>query len=86
MKLNISAVGIAMSILLGVGLLVGTWWAMIWQGFDYEMDWLGQYFRGYSVSPMGSLAGLLWGLGIGFISGVILAWLYNVIVKSHEST
>jgi hypothetical protein len=32
---------------------------------------------GYTLTPMGSVLGLLWGLVDGLIGGAIFAWLYN---------
>jgi hypothetical protein len=38
---------------------------------------LDHFYYGYSVTPLGSLIGLVWGFVCGAICGAILAWLYN---------
>jgi hypothetical protein len=36
-------------------------------------------YRGYSITPLGSVVGLIWGFVDGLIGGAIFAWLYNII-------
>ena len=43
-------------------------------------------YRGYSISPTGSLIGLLWALPDGMIGGAVLAWVYNAFAKTGEPT
>ena len=38
-------------------------------------------YRGYTVTPIGSLIGLVWALVDGFIGGAIFAWVYNRIAE-----
>jgi len=40
---------------------------------------IGRLYRGYTISPAGSLLGLLYGFIDAFIGGAILAWIYNRI-------
>lgn len=79
MKLNVMACGLACSLVWGVGLFLATWWMMAFDGATGEPTIIGKFYRGYAVSPVGSLVGLVWALVDGFIGGAILAWLYNVI-------
>lgn len=41
---------------------------------------LGHVYRGFNISPLGSVIGLVWGLCDGFIGGLILAVIYNLLV------
>jgi hypothetical protein len=41
---------------------------------------LGQYFIGYTVTFIGSLIGSLYAFAVGFISGVLIARVYNGVV------
>jgi hypothetical protein len=34
-------------------------------------------YRGYEISAVGSLIGLVWGLVDGYIGGLVFAFLYN---------
>ena len=77
MKLNIKAFAFACSILWGSALFLVTWWVIVLDGVTGDPTWLGQIYRGYNISPTGSLIGLGWGLVDGLIGGAVLAWLYN---------
>ena len=77
MKLNIKAFALAFSLWWGFGLFFLTWWIIAFEGTTDAIPFIGHLYRGYDVSPMGSVIGLLWGLADGFIGGAIFAWLYN---------
>jgi hypothetical protein len=79
MKLNIKAFASAFAIWWGFGLFFLTWWIIGFDGTSQEATLIGRLYRGYSITPLGSVIGLLWGLGDGFIGGAIFAWLYNVL-------
>jgi len=44
------------------------------------MTFLGRVYRGYAVTPLGSLIGMIWAFVDGLIGGAIFAWLYNLIL------
>jgi hypothetical protein len=77
MKLNIRAFALACGLIWGVGLFALTWWVIAFEGTTDETGLLGHVYRGYSVSPLGSLIGMLWGFADGFVGGALFAWLYN---------
>jgi len=79
MKLNVKAFALACGILWGLGLFVLTWWVIAFDGSTSEITMIGRLYRGYTISPLGSLLGLLYGFIDAFIGGAILAWLYNRI-------
>ncbi len=82
MKLNVLACGLACGLIWGLGLFIITWWIIAFDGQQPgEATVIGQVYRGYEITTMGSLLGLLWGLGDGFIGGVIFAWLYNLLAS-----
>ncbi len=80
MKLNIKAFALTASLLWGAGLFFIAWWIMLFEGATGERTLIGQLYPGYSISPLGSLIGLVWGLVDGLIGGAVFAWLYNTIV------
>ena len=82
MKLDIKAFALACSILWGLVVFLITWWVIILDGASGDPTWLGQIYRGYDISAVGSLIGLCWGLVDGLIGGAVLAWLYNRFAKS----
>jgi type III secretory pathway component EscT len=81
MKVNVKAFAITASLVCGIGLFLLTWWVIIFEGASGAKTVLGLVYRGYSISPIGSLIGLAWGLVDGLIGGAIFAWLYNLIAS-----
>ena len=75
MKLNISAFALAFGIWWGGGLFSAAWWMMFTGAPPGATALLESLYTGYAVTPMGSIAGLIWGFFCGVISGGILAWL-----------
>ncbi|QHI70558.1 bacteriophage holin [Tichowtungia aerotolerans] len=84
MKLNIKAFALACGILWGVGLFALTWWIIAFDGITGEVTLIGRLYRGYTISPIGSLLGLVYGFCDAFIGGAILAWVYNVLATRFE--
>ena len=54
--------------------------AYLFDGSTGEVTILGRIYRGYNISPVGGLFGLLWGFVDGLVGGAIFAWLYNLLV------
>jgi hypothetical protein len=79
MKLNVKAFGLAFGLWWGFGLFFLTWWIMLFEGATGEVTMIGRLYRGYTITPIGSFIGLAWALVDGFVGGIILAWLYNLI-------
>ena len=77
MRLDPIALGIACAATWGGGLFLLTWWVIAFDGSGVDPGLLGHLYRGYDITPTGSLYGLLWGVGDGFIGGALLAWVYN---------
>jgi hypothetical protein len=79
MKLHVRAFGLTCGIIWGLGLFLLTWWIIVFDGATGETTLIGQVYRGYSISPLGSLVGLAWAFVDGLIGGAIFAWIYNLI-------
>ena len=79
MRLDIKVFAITCGLFWGLGLFFVTWWIMLFDGATGDPLLIGHLYRGYNVSPVGSLIGLVWGLVDGLIGGAIFAWLYNRI-------
>ena len=79
MKLNIKAFALASGIWWGVGIFLLTWWIIAFSGASDAPFFLGRIYLGYTISPLGSVIGLVWGFVDALIAGAIFAWLYNVI-------
>jgi len=79
MKLNMKAFALACGLIWGLGLFALTWWVMAFDGASGERTLIGQLYRGYTISPVGSVIGLAWAFVDGCIGGAIFAWLYNLL-------
>jgi len=77
MKLNVKAFALTCGIIWGFGLFLLTWWIIAFDGVTGEPTIIGRLYRGFSISPAGSLIGFVWASVDGFIGGAIFAWLYN---------
>ena len=85
MRLNVKAFALAVALFWGLALFLVTWWIMLFDGATGEITFLGQIYRGYNISPIGSIVGLVWGLVDGLIGGAIFAWLYNLLASRLAS-
>lgn len=81
MKLNVKAFSITAGLFWGFGLFFLTWWIIIFDGITMEVTIIGQVYRGFTISPAGSIIGFFWALADGLIGGAIFAWLYNGMVS-----
>jgi hypothetical protein len=86
MKINVKAFALAAGLWWGVGLFALTWWMILFQGATGDPTVIGRVYRGYSLSPIGSLIGLGWGFVDGLIGGAIVAWLYNRVANIFSRT
>ncbi len=77
MKLDVRAAALTLSLTWGLGLLLMTWWLLIWEGPDPQPVFLSRFYLGYRVTWGGSFIGLGWALADGLLGGAVLAWLYN---------
>ena len=77
MKLNIKSFALACGIMWGLGLFFLTWWIIAFDGITRDPTFIGKLYRGYTVSPLGSVIGLVYAFFDASIGGAIFAWLYN---------
>ena len=85
MKLNVKAFALTVGLLWGVGLFCLTWWIILFEGATGEVTLIGQLYRGYCISPVGSVIGFAWAFVDGIIGGAIFAWLYNLLSTRFAS-
>jgi len=79
MKLNVKAFALTCGLVWGLGLMMLTWWIMLFEGATGDVTFLGRLYRGYNISFGGSIVGLVWAFFDGAIGGAIFAWLYNLL-------
>jgi len=81
-RLNERAWGIAVGLLLGLGLFVATNVLVLKGGLmvGMHLSLLNRYFPGYSVTFVGSLIGFVYCFVLGYIIGRTIGWIYNRLV------
>jgi hypothetical protein len=85
MRINVKAFALTCGIMWGLGLFALTWWVIAFDGITHETTPIGQIYRGYNISPLGSLVGLIWAFFDALVGGAIGAWLYNLIAARFEA-
>jgi hypothetical protein len=81
MEIRKRALGLAMGLLLGLAMMLGTWWLLFFDAPGGVISSAQGFFIGYTYSFVGGLIGFFWGFVWGFIAGVLIAWLYNLFSK-----
>lgn len=79
MKLNIKAFALTCGLMWGFGIFFLTWWLITLEGGNPAPCLLNRVYCGYSITPVGSLIGAVWGFVDAGIGGAIFAWLYNLL-------
>lgn len=90
-RLGVFALAISLGIVSGLFMMLFAWYAL-WYGHGVAMvaQW-GEIYSGYAATIRGGFVGAGWGFLEGFISGLILAIVYNfclccckAVCKSNE--
>ena len=81
MRFDVKTLAITCGVLWGLALFIMTWWIIAFEGTTVEATCLALVYRGYTITPLGSVVGLVWGLVDGFFCGAIFAWTYNFIAE-----
>lgn len=88
LRLNGKILGLALGILLGLAIFIGTNWLLIKGAITPSgqhvigphLQLLSQFFWGYRVSFLGSIFGFFYGFALGTLCGSAVGWIYNKIV------
>lgn len=83
MRLNIKAFALACGLIWALGVFFLTWWIIAFEGATQEKFGIGRIYIGYSISPVGSIIGMIWGFFDALIGGAIFAWLYNRLAGAN---
>lgn len=86
MRLNGVILGVILGILFGLVVFLATIILLLKGGDPVgpHLALLGQFFIGYRVTFAGSIIGLLYGFGLGFVVGYMIASLYNWMASFRE--
>ena len=80
-KLNVRAFAIAGGILWGASLCILTWLEIAGYGSGEGVSMVKSYYIGYTVTPIGSLIGLVYGFFDAGIGCAVFALIYNKLCK-----
>lgn len=76
MRFNVKAFSLTCAILWSFSVFFMTWWLIAFHTTE-EMHLLGEFYRGFTISPLGSVIGAVWAFFDALIGGAIFAWVYN---------
>jgi hypothetical protein len=82
MRASRNVLGITLGLLCGFGLFLATLFLVLKGGprVGAHLGLLNQFFPGYRVTFAGSFLGLIYGFAVGYVSGWIVATVYNWVV------
>jgi len=86
MKLRKRALGIAVGLVWGLSVMLGTWVLLLRDATGDTISKLSKIYIGYSYSWGGAVIGFVWGFVDGFIGGFLIAWIYNIANKSFSKS
>lgn len=84
MKMNIKAFAFTCGLMWGFGLFFLTWWIILFDGPSLEPTFIGKLYRGYTITPMGSVIGLAYAFFDALAGGAVFAWLYNKLSPQEQ--
>jgi hypothetical protein len=83
MRLKPVALGVSLGIVWGGSLFITTWVSYYTGYGKLFLDVLaGSIYPGYTITPLGSFLGLVYGFIDGLVSGTVIGWIYNKLVKA----
>ena len=87
-RLNACGLGMTFGLLCAIdvlllGLLTAAGKSFLWYN-EAVYNAFAATFPGFSTTVGGIVIGVIWGAVIGFISGILIAWLYNKFSSCHS--
>jgi len=79
--INQIALALTFGILLGLSYFFLTLWH-IFRGRGPIIHFMGHHLKGYRRNFKGAIVSFIWGLAIGFISGFLIASVYNLLISN----
>jgi hypothetical protein len=82
LKMNGHILGFVLGFISALGLFVATNWLILKGGENVgeHLNLLGNFFIGYEVTFLGSIIGAVYSFVIGYLSGLIIGWVYNAVI------
>ena len=77
MRVNVRASALSLGIIWGLLIFLFTWWLYFRQISVGQPTLVGKIYPYFTITPLGSLLGLMYGFINGLIVGGAFTWLYN---------
>ena len=85
MKIKPLLLGLSLGIVWGFALFITTWLCYFTGYGKLFLDVLaGSIYPGYSISPLGSVLGFVYGFIDLTIAGALVGWIYNKFISHAE--
>ncbi len=87
LRLNVHVMGFVFGLIGALIIFAATNWLVLKGGevVGPHLGLLDNFFIGYSVTFIGSLVGAAYAFVLGYIGGMVVAWLYNLVIKIRSS-
>lgn len=82
LQLNGHILGFIFGVIGALAIFVATNWLVLKGGevVGPHLELLNQFFIGYSVTFTGSLIGAAYAFVVGYLSGLFIGWVYNIVI------
>lgn len=82
-KLNGHILGFVLGVIGALAIFAATNFLLLKGGevVGPHLGLLDQFFIGYSVTFVGSLIGAAYGFVVGYLCGLFIAWIYNMVIS-----
>jgi hypothetical protein len=81
-KINPVGLGVGLGTVWGVSLFITTWVSYYTGYAELFLNTMAKsIYPGYSITPLGSFLGLVYGYIDGILGGLVIGWIHNRFVK-----
>jgi len=88
LRLNGNVLGFVVGTIFALAVFLATNWLVLKGGevVGPHMRLLDQFYWGYSVTFIGSFIGAAYAFVTGYVSGLLIGWIYNAVVLLRSRT
>jgi len=79
-KIQPVALGVAIGVLWAIYIFFAAIFAMFGWGVAL-VETMASLYIGFAATLLGAIIGAIWAFVDGFVAGVVIAWIYNLVAK-----